>query len=96
MITLNNSFFIIVICLLVSILLLTYKVYKILTRGELSNETTLDDNELYKRVVEDVLKNKKVSTSYIQRKFNLGYASASRLIDMMRERGIVTETEKED
>lgn len=50
----------------------------------------LDDNdEMYETVKEDVLKTGKVSTSYIQRKFGLGYSRAAKLIDILEHRGIV-------
>ncbi|MEK7575853.1 MAG: DNA translocase FtsK [Patescibacteria group bacterium] len=47
------------------------------------------DDELYGEARELVIRAKKASTSYLQRKFKIGYARAARLMDMMEERGIV-------
>ena len=48
-----------------------------------------DEDELYEEAKEMVLKTGKASTSYLQRRFKIGYARAARLIDMMEERGVV-------
>ncbi len=48
-----------------------------------------DDDELYEEAKEMVLKTGKASTSYLQRRFKIGYARAARLIDIMEERGVV-------
>lgn len=40
--------------------------------------------------VEFVIKNEMASTSIIQRKFNLGYARAGRILDKMEDLGIVS------
>lgn len=48
-----------------------------------------DDDELYEQVKEEVINAGKASTSYIQRKFSIGYARAAKIIDLLEERGIV-------
>ncbi len=48
-----------------------------------------DDDELYEDVKAVILKDKKASTSYIQRRFRIGYSRAARLIDMLEERGVI-------
>lgn len=48
-----------------------------------------DDDELYEPVKAEVLTSKKASTSYIQRKFGIGYSRAAKLIDTLQERGVV-------
>jgi len=37
-----------------------------------------------------VLKDRKVSTSYIQRKLGIGYNKAARLVEQMEEQGLVS------
>jgi S-DNA-T family DNA segregation ATPase FtsK/SpoIIIE len=54
------------------------------------NEDSLeDDDELYEAVREEVINSKKASTSYIQRKFGIGYSRAAKLIDTLEARGVV-------
>ncbi|HEY4510409.1 MAG TPA: DNA translocase FtsK, partial [Candidatus Paceibacterota bacterium] len=59
---------------------------KSLEEEESGNE---DDDELYEAVREEVLKSKRASTSFVQRKFKLGYARAARIMDLLEERGVV-------
>lgn len=47
------------------------------------------DDPLYEEAKRFVIESQKASTSFIQRKFSIGYQRAARLIDMMEERGIV-------
>lgn len=47
------------------------------------------DDELYQEAKETVIKAKKASTSYLQRKLKIGYARAARLMDMLEGRGVV-------
>ena len=46
-------------------------------------------DELYDRAVGIVLRDRKASTSYIQRKLQIGYNRAARIIERMEEEGIV-------
>jgi len=48
-----------------------------------------DDDDLYESAREVVIANQKGSASFLQRKLKVGYARASRLIDMLEERGVV-------
>ncbi len=48
-----------------------------------------DDDELYEEARELVIHSKKASTSYLQRKFRIGYSRAASIIDMLEERGVV-------
>ena len=52
-----------------------------------SNEQ-LDD--LYETALEIVKSERKASTSFLQRKLQIGYNRAARIIDMMEEKGIVS------
>ncbi|MBB4212513.1 DNA translocase FtsK [Rhodothalassium salexigens DSM 2132] len=48
------------------------------------------DNELYDRAVAIVLRDRRVSTSYIQRQLRIGYNRAATLIDEMEREGVIT------
>jgi S-DNA-T family DNA segregation ATPase FtsK/SpoIIIE len=48
------------------------------------------DDQLYDQAVAVVLKDRKVSTSYIQRKLGIGYNKAARLVEQMEEQGLVS------
>ena len=56
---------------------------------EAENDTDDDDDDLYEEARELVINSKKASTSYLQRKFKIGYSRAARIIDMLEERGVV-------
>lgn len=47
------------------------------------------EDDLYEDARQVVVEAGKASTSYIQRKFRVGYARAARLIDMLEERGVI-------
>ncbi len=49
-----------------------------------------DDDEPYDRAVAIVLKDRKVSTSYIQRRLSIGYNRAATLIERMEEEGVIS------
>ena len=62
------------------------------------NETILEESivendfgadELLKDVIEFVIQEEKASTSFVQRKFRIGYNRAARMIDEMEERSII-------
>ncbi|MEX2563758.1 MAG: DNA translocase FtsK [Candidatus Paceibacterota bacterium] len=52
-----------------------------------------DEDELFEEARELVIEMNKASTSLIQRKLKVGYARAARLMDMLEERGVVSEGE---
>ena len=64
----------------------------------LSSENTTDDNsndsdqddELYDKALEIVKSEGKASTSFLQRKLQIGYNRAARIIDIMESRGVVS------
>ncbi len=67
-----------------------------LVENEVSSSDNLDlmtDNtdELYGKAVEIVIKQQKVSTSYIQRYLQIGYNRAARIVEKMEEDGVITE-----
>ena len=49
-----------------------------------------DKDELYKSAVEIIKSEGKASTSFLQRKLQIGYNRAARIIDMMEDEGIVS------
>jgi len=53
-----------------------------------SNSESSDD--LYDNAVAVVLRDKKVSTSYIQRRLQIGYNRAATLIERMEEEGLIS------
>ena len=57
------------------------------------NDDLISDNndELYNKAVEIVVKQQKVSTSYIQRYLQIGYNRAARIVEKMEEDGIISE-----
>ena len=54
-----------------------------------SVEEDEDDDELYGEAKQAVQSAGKASTSYLQRKFRIGYSRAARLIDILEERGVI-------
>lgn len=49
-----------------------------------------EDDSLYDQAVAIVAKDRKCSTSYIQRKLGIGYNKAAKLVEQMEEQGVVT------
>ena len=54
------------------------------------NQKQDDKDELYQSALEIVKSEGKASTSYLQRKLQIGYNRAARIIDMMEAEGIVS------
>jgi S-DNA-T family DNA segregation ATPase FtsK/SpoIIIE len=48
------------------------------------------EDALYDQAVQVVIKDRKCSTSYIQRKLAIGYNKAARLVEQMEEQGLVS------
>ena len=55
-----------------------------------NNENRRDKDELYQSALEIIRSEGKASTSFLQRKLQIGYNRAARIIDMMEEDGIVS------
>jgi S-DNA-T family DNA segregation ATPase FtsK/SpoIIIE len=49
------------------------------------------ESELYQRAVEIVQRDRKASTSYLQRRLSIGYNRAATLIEQMEKRGVISE-----
>ena len=61
------------------------------TTGSTSvGENDGDEDELYTQAVDIIKSEGKASTSFLQRKLQIGYNRAARIIDMMEEKGIVS------
>ena len=61
------------------------------------NENAVEDDEEYddadpllNEAIEAVIETGQASTSFIQRRFKVGYARAGRIIDQMEQRGIIS------
>ena len=63
-----------------------------LEKGNTFNETNTNesDDNLYQAAIQIVKTEKKASTSFLQRKLQIGYNRAARMIDQMEESGIVS------
>ncbi|WP_412968927.1 DNA translocase FtsK [Fredinandcohnia sp. 179-A 10B2 NHS] len=61
---------------------------ELLKKATISNE----EDELFLEACEFVLEHGGASTSSVQRRFRIGYNRAARLIDMMEEQGIISES----
>ena len=55
-----------------------------------SSKTRSDKDELYQSALEIIKSEGKASTSFLQRKLQIGYNRAARIIDMMEDEGIVS------
>ncbi len=87
-------------CLALLLLLITLPILGVLQIGELifgkpkSDKTPLEiidtrnDDELLKEALK-YLKERKFSTSFLQWKLKIGYAKASSLIDILKEKGYI-------
>ena len=58
--------------------------------NNVSDDEDDDNDPLLEEAIEEVIRNQTASTSFIQRKFKVGYARAGRIIDQMEQRGIVS------
>ncbi len=58
--------------------------------NSLTSGTEDEEDELFNQAVEIIKKEGKASTSFLQRKLQIGYNRAARIIDMMEEKGIVS------
>ena len=57
----------------------------------LESESSEDDSDPFLQdAIETVIETGQASTSFIQRRFKVGYARAGRIIDQMEERGIIS------
>ncbi len=52
-----------------------------------------DLDELYEEVREVVMKDRKASTSLIQRRFKVGYGRAARIMDQLEQRGVIASSD---
>ena len=57
---------------------------------EVGGDSIDENDDLFQEAVRLVLRDKKASTSYIQRRFQIGYNRAARLMEDMEAQGIVS------
>ena len=72
---------------------LTPPIAKIIINNKIENDEPVSNNEvdqLYNQALDIIRSEGKASTSFLQRKLQIGYNRAARIIDMMEEKGIVT------
>ena len=62
--------------------------FSLSTRDDLISS---NNDDLYSKAVDIVIKQQKVSTSYIQRYLQIGYNRAARIVEKMEEDGIISE-----
>ena len=60
------------------------------SESSLTSGSEGDEDELFNQAVEIIKAERKASTSFLQRKLQIGYNRAARIIDMMEEKGIVS------
>ncbi len=58
--------------------------------GEFNNSDGNDQDELYENALQLVKNEGKASTSFLQRKLQIGYNRAARIIDMMEHNGVIS------
>ena len=59
-------------------------------RGEIDEDDEDDTDPLLNEAIELVVETGQASTSFIQRRFKVGYARAGRIIDQMEQRGVIS------
>ncbi len=62
-----------------------------LTSGSKDDLVSSNNDDFYGKAVDIVIKQQKVSTSYIQRYLQIGYNRAARIVEKMEEDGIISE-----
>lgn len=62
---------------------------KISRNNSTLNENPVSDEDMYKEAYNAVISVGRASISYIQRKLGIGYSRASKLMDMLEERGVI-------
>ena len=60
------------------------------TESSLTSGNDGDEDELFNQAVEIIKAEGKASTSFLQRKLQIGYNRAARIIDMMETEGVVS------
>ena len=64
--------------------------YAVVDEWESDDEDDENEDELYDKALGIIKSEGKASTSFLQRKLQIGYNRAARIIDMMEEKGIVS------
>ncbi|OEY86835.1 cell division protein FtsK [Wolbachia pipientis] len=58
--------------------------------SNIDSEVNSEENDLYNKAISIIQRDKKVSTSYIQRQLRIGYNRAANIIERMEKEGIIT------
>ena len=76
--------------LLLAVLGIVFPVYRKLNPKDSWNESLLGDgDELYDEAKRIIIKKQQASASMLQRELRIGYARATRLLDLLEEKGII-------
>jgi DNA segregation ATPase FtsK/SpoIIIE-like protein len=76
--------------LLVAILGVVFAIYqKTKTKDAWSEFVSKDGDDLYEEAKKIVIENQQASASMLQRKMQVGYARAARLLDMLEKEGVI-------
>ncbi len=59
-------------------------------QGSINSETDFAQDDLYSEALKIIKNEKKASTSFLQRKLQIGYNRAARIIDQMEDNGIIS------
>jgi len=54
------------------------------------NELDEDEDEMYEKIRDFVIASQKISTSYLQRKFRIGYPRAANIVDLLEQDGVIS------
>lgn len=57
---------------------------------DITEEDDGDNDPVYKKAIDIIMQEGKVSTSFLQRKLQIGYNRAARIVDQMEEKGVVS------
>ena len=66
------------------------EITSIIEDSKIDNGSNEDTDDLYTKALEIIKSEGKASTSFLQRKLQIGYNRAARIIDMMEKQGIVS------
>ena len=57
---------------------------------DFSQESNGDEDDMYKKALDIIINEKKTSISYLQRRLQIGYNRAARIIEEMEEKGVLS------
>ena len=82
----NTTYVLLIIIIIIQVIILLLVLKPYLKTGF----DRMNDVKLYNEIVKVIQKEDRVSTSFIQRKFGLGYSRSAMIMDLLEEKGIVS------